>query len=181
MRRHAGLIIVIAVLAVLVGIFIVWPIVDMELMKIPMTDGVSALRKKDVATLRKSFTPDAIVFVGNEQVPVTTVLDQLEKMLATYPVEMGSFRFAEYANQQRHWGRMEADFTIVAQVGGDSEDNPYHGSVPIRKKGHVVLVRQGIFHWKIAQLKTDDEQLNKLIEGLGALDMLEKMMPMGGR
>lgn len=169
MRRHAGTIICVAVILFLIGIFVIWPAIDEQLARIPMTDGISALRSRNVAALRTSFTPDATLTAGSNELQVTALLDIIAPRLSgKADEELGSFHFAGYSNAQRHGRTMEADFKIVFEMPAN-DDNPYRVNPTVEKTGQIVLKKQGLFSWKIQRLSFKDDRLNGILKHLGEL------------
>ncbi|HEY3376549.1 MAG TPA: hypothetical protein VGL77_03560 [Armatimonadota bacterium] len=166
MTRNKMTIIAVTLIVLVVGIFGVWPLVDGELMKVPFTDGITAVRAGNVAKLRNVFTADATV--SNKlfgTLAVANVIDRLAPLITQAHEQPANFRFGSYTNMTKSWGRAEADFTIIFVMEGD--EVPYHG-LPVGQQGHVVLLRHGLFSWKIAQLS---------MKGLGGIVRHESQTP----
>lgn len=162
-KRRIGLAIVIAVLLLAFGAFVVWPAVDRQLMRIPMTDGVAALRSGNLSALQACFTADAVVTAGDAEMPVADVLRQVAPLLsARSDRRAGSFRFAGYVNPRQRGRVVESDFKIVVEVDV-GEDNPYRMNPTVERMGEVTLIRQGLFTWKIARIGLKDREWGRYL------------------
>lgn len=152
----------ILVAALLLGALVVWPLVDGELMKIPMTDGLAALRRGNLPAVRACFTPNAVAFSRDREMPITQLLDayasEIEGDKGT-----GSYRFGGYTHLLKQGNTALADFTVYYYLNDD--DVPYR-NVPIKRTGKVMLVRDGFFSWKIARIGSDEPELAVLLRAM---------------
>ena len=162
---------VIAVLALLFLAFVVWPAVELELMKEPMANALADIRTRNFVALRTCFTANAEVYSGTAQAPASGLIDLLQGLLGKDRGSGGSMYFRQYSNVRRHGRTVDADFQI--SINYENEDLPYRG-IPIRKTGHVVLERQGIFTWKILRIGSDERVVRDLVSG----DMLQRYLPL---
>lgn len=162
MNNRRWWIIPVIVLALLFGALVVWPAVDRELMKTPLTDGVNAIRSGDIGALRNCFTTEAVVYLGKNELPAGGFIDVIAPIVREHR-DMANFRFGGYSRLRRHGKMAEADFTIVIQA---KDEELLDQSVPIRQTGHVELERQGWFTWKITRIGTDERGLNRLLPAI---------------
>ena len=135
---------VVAIVILAVLVIFVWPLVDAQLMQIPMSNGVAALSRGDTKALAESFTPDARILLsqGEVPVPVKEVIRISEPMLQRAKSEMPSMQFTGYNNLQRRGKQAQAGFTVAVQ---------FHDK-PVTYRGIVTLQRSGLFNWKIDEI-----------------------------
>ena len=143
----------------LFGGFVIWPMIDRQLMEIPMTDGIAALRTGNITKLALSFTPEARVFSGLTSVEVSRLLLRFSPRLAEAPPG-GSLRFGGYSSLTRHGAIVHADATFIYDYQND--DLPYR-SLPVRLTEGVTLQKTGYFTWQITEIRLKDDALKALL------------------
>lgn len=162
----------VAALATLV-LFVVWPAIDAQLMRIPMTDGIAALRRGDQAGVEAQCLPKAVVFIGDTEMDASAFIARLVPLVTAYgDRRTGSFRFTGYHNLRRRADTVETEFTIAIQIDA-GEENPYRMAPTLERGGEVTLVRQGLFRWRIARIGTRDTELEALALREGVLSLTE--------
>ncbi|HEX2948844.1 MAG TPA: hypothetical protein VHV83_04645 [Armatimonadota bacterium] len=153
--------VILGILAVLVIVrTLVWPVIDRELMTIPMTDGITAVQNTNMPGMRNCFTSDALIGIEEKDVAVATVLNVAEPMMKEHK-DVGPLRFGGYDHLRALGNVAMADFTVFYDHQGD--DIPYR-SVPVRITGQVTLERVSVFSWKIKHIGFKEQFLGDLLD-----------------
>ncbi len=161
MKRKALLVLFILAVLVVIGVVFVLPMIDGEMMKVPLADGIMALRNGDFRSLRGYFTSDATLAYAQTTVSVDAALAAAQPYMAARQFDV-SMHFGGYTNLRRESAQcVSADFTVI--VFDTSEDNPY-SRVPIEKTGHVVLEKQGFMHWEIERLSSTEPEFGEIVQ-----------------
>ncbi|MHB9133058.1 MAG: hypothetical protein ACYDBB_18475 [Armatimonadota bacterium] len=161
MRKRIWFILAIIVTVLILGGVIVLPIIQSEMMKVPLTEAIMATRRGDISALRTCFTPDAQVGAGGFAIAANDAIDLLAPYILEHKAN-NNMRFGGYANQQQVTPTtVKADFTVWFSVEGN-DDIPYR-RVPIRKTGQVVLVKTGWFTWKIKKLSSNEGEFENAL------------------
>lgn len=156
MRRKALLILFAIIALAAIAVVVVLPMIDGEMMKVPLVNGITALRNGDANALRACFTPDAVIIVDKEALPAAKALEEVKSLHEMHLFD-GEMRFAGYSNvQQRSKTEISAKAIIRTYIEG-TDDVPYH-RVPIDKTGTVVLKKTGFFTWKIKLVNLDESE-----------------------
>lgn len=130
------------VLLLLVGAYFLWPVLDAQLMKIPMNNAVAELSNTDAEALAACFTSDATLLMTQSEapVPVKEVIDTTMPMLKNAQENMPVISFKGFNDLRREGNKARAGFSALVQVEG----------VPVKYNGIVTLQRSSLFSWKIA-------------------------------
>jgi hypothetical protein len=140
--------------------YIIWPMIDRQLMEIPITDGITALRNGNVAKLAQSFTRDARISSSSATAAVSELLDRLAPRIVAGDTD-DSLRFGGYANLQHHGRLVTADVTFIYDI--QNEDLPYR-SLPTRWTEGVTLEKHGLFSWQVKAMHLHDDALSMLLK-----------------
>lgn len=160
MRRKVILAVCLLIVLAIIGVVFVLPLMDREMMKAPLSNGLMALCNGDMRALRSVFTRDANLEYAQETIAITTVLAENRTAIETKELNT-SMRFAGLTNMRRESDvRVSADFSIIVYYTGD--ENPYP-RMPIEKMGHVVLYHQGFMDWKIEKLRLQEPEVSELL------------------
>jgi hypothetical protein len=137
----------IAMLGVLV-VAAIWPLVEQQLMRVPLADGVTALRNGKLSVLRQCFTPGAVIAIRERTLSLEDVLASEPELQEGKTID-SPVRLGDLTHIQRHGRTADADITVIVDLQGD--DMPYR-SIPLQRTMHVVLERQSLFVWKIQRV-----------------------------
>ncbi len=153
------------VLGVLIALGLCWqfvaaPMIDAEAMKIPVVNALTAIRRGDAKALRGNFTPRATAGVADRNMDIDTAIRNAEPFLEQ--AAGTSMRFGEFTTLQRKGNVVEADVTVWVYIEG-GDDLPYR-HVPLQRRGHVRLIKQGWFTWKIDHVRSDASEFERYVE-----------------
>lgn len=148
---------------VLLGIFVVIPAIDREMMKGPVIQAVNSIRRGNVEQLQGAFTPEAQFGVASLTIPAEIAIDAAAPFIEAGSGQ-GSLRFNGMQNvRQVGPGLMEAEVTVTYWLEGGNAV-PYR-RVPIRKQATVRIRRVKFLTWKIAYLTSDEPEFVYAISG----------------
>ena len=160
MRGKVLLVCCALIVLLVIGKVFVLPMIDMEMMKAPLTNGLMALRNGDMRALRDVFTTNATFASASATLAAAAVLEANRASIETKELDT-AMRFGGFTNLHRESEtRVSADFTIIVYYEGD--ESGYH-RVPIDKTGHVVLQQQGFMNWKIDQLSSKEPEFARML------------------
>lgn len=171
-RRRPLLLLIWIVAVAVIGLIIVAPAVDREMMRSPMVGLVNGVNANSVKQMKASFTEDGRIGCKGFSFSAVEAIDAAEPYLKDYGSQ-GNLRFAGFQNMRRLGkGEAEADFTVKAEINDESV--PYRNAA-ISKTSHVRLQRVGWFRWKIVYLTSNEPEFE---EALAAL-LLKQSFPFG--
>ncbi len=160
MRRKVLLVLGVLIVLAIIGKLFILPMLDMEMMKAPLTNGLMALRSGDMRALHGVFTDGAVLEHAQTTVEATAFLESNRGLIEAKELDM-DMRFDGFTNVRRESDTSaSADFAITVYFEG--EESGYH-RVPIQKQGHVVLYRQGFMNWKIERLTSPDPEFGEML------------------
>ena len=140
--------------------FVIWPLIDQQLMQSPMTDGLAALRNGKIAQFAQCFTPDARITTPQVSMSIDKLINHLKPLLEEG--ENGSsVRFGGYSHLLHHASTVTADVTFIYDIQND--DIPYP-SLPTRWTERVTLEKVNLFSWKIKEIHLYDDALNAFVK-----------------
>ena len=161
MQKKVLLVSAILIGLIILGVVFVLPALDEEMMKAPLADGLMALRNGNSRLLRSYFTPNAMFGNARTSIPVEHALEKLRTSIDNKELD-STMRFDGFTNLRHESAtRVSADFTITIYYEGD--DSPYR-RIPIDKKGHVVLEKQGFLKWEIQRLTSEEPEAELLMQ-----------------
>ena len=139
-----------------------WPSIQREMMRAPITDALNAVRAGDTVALRACFMPDATIAYFGLSLPVNKAVELMAPHMRNGQMR-GAARVSDLTNiTARSKTEVDADVTITLFIDG-GDDLPYR-SIPIRRSGHLVLQRTGLFSYKILQVSTQAAEFRERLQ-----------------